>query len=286
LLVERRVSLVVNAPAAGVRWVQLAWQTLLQQPLRFCALMVVSLCLLMFMSGLNALLGGLGSLLALACLPWISLSFMLGSSSARTAQMSVSYCLAQPFRAGPRQSRNLLLLGLFYALLSTGAMWLCDTLDGGRFHALQLAWAQAQESRGQTDRLVQIMSDPMLKWALLLRLSVITLLGMPFWHAPALTHWARMSVPKALFSSALACWRNKWAFVLYGLGWLALMLGGFLVFLLLSQVSPALGAAVSSMLFFSLMMATYVSFFFTFDGCFEPQERAMPAAVPPPMPDA
>jgi hypothetical protein len=30
---------------------------------------------------------------------------------------------------------------------------------------------------------------------------------------------------KSLFFSAIACWRNKWAFLVYGLTWLAIFLG-------------------------------------------------------------
>lgn len=41
-----------------------------------------------------------------------------------------------------------------------------------------------------------------------------------FWHAPALTLWARLPLGKALFFSAIASWRNLGAFVVFGATWL------------------------------------------------------------------
>ena len=47
-------------------------------------------------------------------------------------------------------------------------------------------------------------------------------LSIPFWHAPALVYWGGQGWAKSLFFSTVALWRNKGAFALYGLGWLAL----------------------------------------------------------------
>ncbi|HEU0231172.1 MAG TPA: BPSS1780 family membrane protein [Burkholderiaceae bacterium] len=40
-----------------------------------------------------------------------------------------------------------------------------------------------------------------------------------FWHAPALIGWHRVKFAQALFFSIVACWRNKWPFLLYGVSW-------------------------------------------------------------------
>jgi hypothetical protein len=37
----------------------------------------------------------------------------------------------------------------------------------------------------------------------------------PFWHAPGLVHWGSQGVGQALFSSTLAVWRCRGAFVVY-----------------------------------------------------------------------
>lgn len=46
-----------------------------------------------------------------------------------------------------------------------------------------------------------------------------------FWHAPALVGWHAVPIKQALFFSMVACWRNKAAFVLYGLCWAAAFYG-------------------------------------------------------------
>jgi hypothetical protein len=45
-----------------------------------------------------------------------------------------------------------------------------------------------------------------------------------FWYAPVLVAWHQISVSRALFFSGIACWRNKWVFLVYGLSWLGVFL--------------------------------------------------------------
>jgi len=40
-----------------------------------------------------------------------------------------------------------------------------------------------------------------------------------FWYSPILIGWHGTSIVQALFFSAIACWRNKWAFIVYGVAW-------------------------------------------------------------------
>ncbi len=53
-------------------------------------------------------------------------------------------------------------------------------------------------------------------------------LGALFWHAPVLVAWHSIKLTQALFFSGMACWRNKWAFLVYGLTWAAVFLHRFL----------------------------------------------------------
>jgi hypothetical protein len=46
----------------------------------------------------------------------------------------------------------------------------------------------------------------------------------PLWHAPALMHWGRQGVAKAMFASVVAMWRTRAALLMFGLGWFALSL--------------------------------------------------------------
>jgi hypothetical protein len=91
-------------------------------------------------------------------------------------------------------------------------------------------------------------------------------------------HWDGQSVAQSLFSSTVGCWRNKGAFAVFGLTWVAVILAfGVLlntVFALLLD-SPQLVpmAALPAGLLFSTVF--YASLYFTFADCF-----GEPAATP------
>ena len=110
------------------------------------------------------------------------------------------------------------------------------------------------------------------------RFLVTALLSIPFWHAPALVWWQGQGVAKALFSSTLACWRNRSAFLVYGLAWaLTIVLFGVVagsIFALLGAPQMVPLAAIPAGLMFST--AFYVSLFFTYRGCFGDDAAAEP----------
>jgi len=105
-----------------------------------------------------------------------------------------------------------------------------------------------------------------------LRFGLAGLLSVPFWHAPALVHWGRHGVGKALFSSTVAVWRNRGAFAVYSLVWFAVImlfaLLANLVFGLLGQTQLVALAAMPASLIFSTVF--YASLYFTFTDCFAP----------------
>ena len=119
------------------------------------------------------------------------------------------------------------------------------------------------------------MTEGSLRNGMLLRLGATALLSLPFWHAPALVAWHGQGLAQALFSSSLACWRNRGAFAIYGLAWV----GVVLAFGLVAGVSMSLlGApqlvsaiAVPAGLIFTTVF--YVSLYFTYQGCFGDDEK-------------
>jgi len=103
----------------------------------------------------------------------------------------------------------------------------------------------------------------------------------PFWHAPALVHWAGQSTAKSLFFSTVAVWRNRGAFAVYGLTCTGAMfaLGIVSSVALALTGQPEMGMVI--MLPAALLAATvfYATLFFTFFDSFEP-------VIPPALPDA
>ncbi|MBV6271681.1 hypothetical protein KVP09_01935 [Alcaligenaceae bacterium CGII-47] len=80
----------------------------------------------------------------------------------------------------------------------------------------------AMDTQGQIDyaALTLAMRGPLVSFGILY--VVISAL---FWHAPALIGWHEIRLTQALFFSMIACWRNKWAFLLYALSWAGVFFG-------------------------------------------------------------
>jgi hypothetical protein len=90
-----------------------------------------------------------------------------------------------------------------------------------------------------------------------------------FWHTPALLYWAGTPPIKAVFFSAVACWRNLDAFVVYVLGWVAVVLALGLPLQLIGQwIGPGLGTQILSIsLGLWVIAAFYASLYVSVTDC-------------------
>jgi len=259
----------------GALWVRQGFQVFFKQPMAFAALFAA----FMFAVFVFALLPIVGTLLVLAALPLVSLGFMIASRLAMEGQFATPRVFIDPLR-GPRpQAIALAQLGLAYAAATFVIMFLSDRVDGGAFEALMDAMPNAQNA---PQVVATRLADPGLWFGMLLRLGLAGALSVPFWHAPALVHWDGHGCAKSLFSSTVACWRNRGAFTVYSLGWFALIMAvgavGSMVFGLLGQAQLFALAAVPM----SLLLTTvfYASLYFTFADCFSANDAVV--AVPAP----
>jgi hypothetical protein len=271
-------KLKLNPPSAGVQWVRQSWQTFVTQPLRFALMFMIFMLLMMVLLGFDALMPRLGLTLFFAALPWVSLAFMLATSvatpSAGSERFSIWLAWLAPWRGGPQRTRALLTLGLLYAVGTLVVLAIGNWVDNGAFEALERALVENTTPQSRERAVAPLLNDPALHLGMLVRGLLITLLSVPFWHAPALTHWYSQSPAKALFFSTMACWRNKGALAMYGLTWMAQTFLIAVVVNVLALVGfPGLAAALISAATMMLFTAMYVSFYFTFAGCFAPGEE-------------
>jgi hypothetical protein len=259
----------------GVLWVQQAFQVFFKQPLAFTALFF----LFMFSAFMLMVLPGIGSLAVLTLLPIVTLGFMIGTQRAIAGETAMqALFVLRPggiFHEALRSERSrffgLLQLGIAYAIASLLVMLLADLIDGGRLEQIQEAMMRSGNSPAAVDE-----SDA--QAALGLRMLLALPLSILFWHSPALVHWCGVSAIKSVFFSVVACWRNKAAFLMYGLTWFAVIaLFGVLSTAIFSLLqSPEL---ISLMIFpAALMFSTvfYASLYFTFVDCFELEEPQLP----------
>lgn len=204
--------------------------------------------------------------LVLAALPWASLIFMLISKRLLQGMPLTFSVLREPFMVSTAQTRALLLLGAVYALLTLLGIMLCDWLDGGKLALYQKHLAQDDDRSA-----VLLLQDSQLRLGLLFRIGIALLMAWFFWFAPAAIHWGRQTWLQSLFTSAVACWHNRGAFLLYLLSWAAmlilLMLLVNILFLLLGAPGVVSVGALSGALLISTTF--YASLYFTFADCFE-----------------
>jgi hypothetical protein len=141
----------------------------------------------------------------------------------------------------------------------------CNLFDHGGVDA-----DAGREPQRRSRRTAALADAPGVMAGMLARVTVTLLLSMPFWHAPALVCWVGQSPAQAMFSSVLALWRCRAAMLVYGLGWMGLMMltGVVLSLLMVLLGGTSLMGLLSMPLALALTSAYYVSLFFTFRDSF------------------
>ena len=262
----------LQSPAGeGVAWVRRAFQVFFRQPFGFAALFAA--CALIFLVLVSIPLAGEFVLLVLA--PTGSLLFMIATRRTLAGEAPLPGAFKTVLSAGRPRVIGLAKLGVAYLAAALLAFWLIALVDGGAMGELMDSVA---DSQSKPDATTERLADPRLGYGVMLRFALGALLSIPFWHAPALVFWAGHGWAKALFASTIAVWRNKAAFLAYGLAWA--VLAGVLA-MLLGVVVGTIGAQRATFLATPLVMifstVFYASLWFTFTGCFAdegvPQER-------------
>jgi len=250
-------------PARGAHWVRDGLRLYLRRPLAFTSLFVLFFFAVLFV----ALVPVLGAMLQLMLVPLLSLGFMVASQSALLEGPVRPAQFFEPLRGDARHRRSLLLLCLLYGLAVVGSYLLCDLLSDG---TLARAVALTQKAQPPVAEVEALLADRHLSVGVIAATVLLTLISIPFWHAPALVHWGGQGPGQALFSSTLAVWRSRGAFLVYGLVWVGLfLLGGLasaLLFGLFGLGNLASVVALPVGLFFSTLF--YVSLIFTFNDSF------------------
>jgi len=259
------------APGQGSTWVRKAFQVFGRQPLGFASLFAAGL----FASLVLGVIPVLGSIATLALAPAISLLFMIASRRVGAGEAAMPGAIVELFRAGRSRLIALVKLGLAYVVATFLLFWLASVLDGG---ALASFFSTMKDAKLTPEIAAARVAEPGVQFGLVLRLLFLGLLSIAFWHAPALVFWDDRGWAKSLFFSTVALWRNKGAFTVYSLVWVAL----FMVLLAIVSIGaglfgPERFALVAAPLMLVFMTVFYASLWFTFADCFIPSD---PIAAP------
>lgn len=210
----------------GLTWVKLGAKTFWRQPLALAGLFFMFMAVV----SLLQLLPVVGMALAAALVPAATLGLMAATREAEAGRFPMPIVLATAFRGSPEQRKSMAVLGAMYAAALFAVISLSLLMASPAPAATQGASGDAA-----TDLMRETLNQPGLWMAMLLYTPVL----MAFWHAPALVYWRGVRPVKSLFFSLLACWANKWAMLVYTLGWAA-------VFLVVGLALGVLAAVVGS----------------------------------------
>lgn len=219
---------VARLPAsAGRRWVAEGFRLLRRQPVPL--LMLVVLCMLLL--GVSSVIPLVGPLAWALATPLLLVGLMHAVRAIDRGQVpSPRMLLAGLKDDGGRAVKPLVILGLANLVASVIALAIATTIAGG------MPGAVVPPPSGSGSGPEASVPDLSLLAGPAIFLLLYTPVQMALWYAPLFVAWHGIPPRKAMFFSFVATWRNRWAFVQFGLTWFAVALVVSLVFRLLESV--------------------------------------------------
>lgn len=261
-----------DVPAGlGLSWIGRGLRAFVRRPGGFLGLFGVVLLAMLALLVLPPVVRLMGFVLT----PLLSLGFMIGTEAVGNDLPVHPGMFVQPLTASSEQRSALLKLGLAYVAMAAAVLLLGDRIDGGEATRWMIAMSTPMpDGSPPTPPPLSALGTAVL----VLQVGWFALVSVPLWHAPALVHWGRQGAAHAMFSSLVALWHTRGAFVLFQLGWCviggALGLGAGLVAALAGD--PRVVVALMAPLMALLTVAFYVSLWPGFVDTFEIRQAAPP----------
>ena len=163
---------------------------------------------------------------------------------------------------------------LFRKLMAMGGVYVLSVTLVGVLIFLPFIGDMRSAFESATEVDMSVLMSAMATPLILFAIAYVTIAAL-FWHAPALAAWHGMSLGKALFFSGIACWRNKGAFIIYGVCWflIALALNLFGELLLAIGLSDALASLIQMPISFLVAATLYCSFYPTYTTVFHVEDE-------------
>jgi len=195
---------------SGWQWIREGLQLFLKQPLAmFTWAMLIGLFVLFAAFTLP-----IGPLLLPALMPAVSLMTLAACKHIEAGRVMLPSMWPKPLQR-PGVFKKLSVMGLLYA----GACLAAEIIAVLPFSDSVMRGMTLAANTQDLGPLLDAMQHPML---------LFTVLYVPiaavFWHAPVLVAWHGLRMTQALFFSGVACWRNKWGFLVYGMAWALIFL--------------------------------------------------------------
>jgi len=231
---------------AGLDWVRQGLRLYARQPL----VLVVLVGLGPLFLGTLQIVPLVGDFAALVLTPAMALGMLTACRAASLGAVASVPCYVQALR-DPIARLRLFQLGLVYTLFAAIVAFLFSLAP------------PADSATPGASSAPEFPLGPIPAPLVLALLVVAVPFAMMVWFAPALCGWYRMAVPKALFFSFFAFWRNRWAILVYlltllGLWVIAVMFVGALINMLNARQGLAPYLLVAPLLFLTLAISQCV----------------------------
>lgn len=209
----------------------------------------------------------IGPLVASLVMPGLSVGVMTACRNLDRGRAIGLDLFFEPLKTHPKPLMTLGGLYLIYTLFALAVAALVD--DGALLQAVTAGKPVDPET----------LEEGSLLLAAQLLLLVMAPILMAYWYAPALVAWHQLSIGKALFFSFIACLRNWRAFLVYGLGLVAVgaLLPGIIIGVL-SGIFPGAAGFLTSLITLPLLMilapTVFASFYISYRDVFVDEEAA------------
>jgi hypothetical protein len=236
-------------PGCGWRWVLEGFRLLGTRPLAILGLTVLFL-FTVIVPTVFPIIGGFAPLLIT---PGLAVGFMAAVRTVSGGSMPSPWVLYSGFTDKAGQGwKPLLVLGAMNAVLTGTVLMLTMLADGGTLFRLATGAMDPGDTAAQ---------DVSLVYATAVFLLLYLPVQMAMWYAPVFVGWHGVPPAKALFFSLIAVWRNKAAFVVYGIGWLLVAVALSMVLQLLRGALPeGVMPIIMSPVSLAMLGALYCSF--------------------------
>ncbi|MBU3595328.1 hypothetical protein ICN10_02795 [Polynucleobacter sp. 86C-FISCH] len=252
------------APKEGYTWIRQGIWLFKQNPLGFLMLVFMYV----FAAQLAVIIPVIGVFAVLLLTPTLSVGFMTACRQAIQKERIKPSVYIAALKSSPIVRKRILQLGLVYAAMIVLLSFILSLLVD--FELLLPLMTSDKPITPEAIRQIYLV----LFFGAMLYVPVAMLM----WFSPVLVAWEDMSVPQALFSSALACWSNKAAFFLYLSIWSAILIaipltiGMIFDVINLGQVASYIIAPISM----AGLTVMHCSFYATWKACFTDNEVVMP----------
>ena len=245
--------------SAGYLWAKQGWLLFRTQPLAFFSWAMFISLLLMTAS----ITPPIGPIVFVTLMPCVTFMTMAACRQATTGQKLLLGSWFTPLKQK----------GLFKRFIAMGAIYvaICILLGLVAFVPFMSELSESVKAATTSNDLLPLLDavrTPMIIFAVL-----YVLMASIFWYAPALVGFHGVTLTQSLFFSGIACWRNKWAFMLYGLVWLGVFLSIDIAMDLLTLfgLSDSAAATVQVPLNIAAGSVMYCSFYPNYVSVFESQ---------------